>query len=129
MRPYLSEKALREQRDEVAAVLARPLSKLTKEAAVQRLTGKRYWVVPVNSLPEALEHPAVKAADVIRTSQSKLAGTHRVVVEPLKMDKTPIRFSRPAPDVGEHTVEVLLELGYSEEKIQKMMDEGAVFTL
>lgn len=129
MKPYLTEKALREQRDEVAAVLAKPLAKLTKAEAVRRLTGKRYWVVPVNSLAEALEHPAVVAADVIRTAESKLAGTHRVVIEPLKMDKTPIRYSYPAPDVGEHTAEVLRELGYAEEQIQKMMDDGSVFTL
>ncbi len=129
MKPFLTEKQIREQRNEVAAVLAKPIAKMTKEKVCKLLTGKHYWCIPVSTLPEALQHPAVIASGVIRTAESKLAGRHRVVVEPLQMSKSPIVYSRPAPDVGEHTEEVMAELGYTPEEIEKMMADGSVFTL
>jgi crotonobetainyl-CoA:carnitine CoA-transferase CaiB-like acyl-CoA transferase len=37
-----------------------------------------------------------------------------------------VRFERPGPDLGEHSVEILRELDYSEERIDEIVESGAV---
>ena len=46
---------------------------------------------------------------------------------------TPVQFSaneaidsEPAPLLGEHTVEVIKEIGYSDEEIEQMINDGAI---
>ena len=41
----------------------------------------------------------------------------------LDFEKTPSEISRPAPKLGEHSKEILLNLGYSEEKISSLVSE------
>jgi alpha-methylacyl-CoA racemase len=52
-------------------------------------------------------------------------GTVRQLGVPVKMSRTPGDPSRPAPAFGEHTDEVLREVGYSEEEIAAMKESGA----
>jgi len=47
---------------------------------------------------------------------------------PVKLSRTPARLSRPSPQLGEHTVSVLRELGYPEEEIEDLVKTGVVFT-
>jgi crotonobetainyl-CoA:carnitine CoA-transferase CaiB-like acyl-CoA transferase len=42
------------------------------------------------------------------------------------MSKTPAVVRRPSPEVGEHTVEVLRELGFEDDEIKQFMENGAV---
>jgi crotonobetainyl-CoA:carnitine CoA-transferase CaiB-like acyl-CoA transferase len=45
---------------------------------------------------------------------------------PWDLSETPASWRRGAPKLGEHTEEVLLEIGYSKEAIAKLKDEGAI---
>jgi crotonobetainyl-CoA:carnitine CoA-transferase CaiB-like acyl-CoA transferase len=45
---------------------------------------------------------------------------------PLHFSKTPTAVKRPAPLLGEHTREVLREIGYEDAEIDRMVIEGVV---
>jgi crotonobetainyl-CoA:carnitine CoA-transferase CaiB-like acyl-CoA transferase len=53
-------------------------------------------------------------------------GTVRMTGFPIKLSATPCRVSRPAPDLGADTAEVLAEAGYSAEEIAGLRARGAV---
>jgi len=54
------------------------------------------------------------------------AGERTVVATPVRFSDTPAVAGATAPELGQHTEEVLLELGYSWEEIGSMSSEGAV---
>jgi crotonobetainyl-CoA:carnitine CoA-transferase CaiB-like acyl-CoA transferase len=45
---------------------------------------------------------------------------------PLRFSETPIALSATAPAVGEHTLEVLLEAGYSEGEVAELMQKAII---
>jgi crotonobetainyl-CoA:carnitine CoA-transferase CaiB-like acyl-CoA transferase len=54
------------------------------------------------------------------------AGTIRSVGNPVLFSDTPVRYWRPAPRLGQHTDEVLSWLGYEENEIARLREEGAI---
>ena len=53
-------------------------------------------------------------------------GTVRMVNFPVRASATPARLTRPAPLLGEHTAEVLTELGLAPDEIQRLAATGAI---
>ena len=84
------------------------------------------WTAPVQTMAEAVEDPAVAESGLIQEAKAADGTPHRVVVEPVKMEGSPLAFTRPAPAIGEHSEEVLGELGYSAEEIVALIASGAV---
>ena len=52
---------------------------------------------------------------------------HRVVGVPVELSATPGGLQGPAPELGQHTEEVLLELGYSWDEIEAMREAGVTY--
>jgi crotonobetainyl-CoA:carnitine CoA-transferase CaiB-like acyl-CoA transferase len=50
----------------------------------------------------------------------------RLVASPVKFSETDAAVKGPAPQVGQHTEEILLEAGYTWEDITRLKDEGAI---
>lgn len=125
---YLTEKGLKVHRDVVASMFGRAIGGLTKQQVIDLLAPTGIWVVPVRGLAEALEDPAVRAAEVVREVDASYGGKHRVVVEPLKMSRTPLAHSRSAPSPGQHTFEILAELGFAENEAKALIRRGVAFS-
>ena len=58
--------------------------------------------------------------------QDPQVGALKNIGIPVKLSETPGRIRRRAPDLGEHTREVLLEAGYSGADVDRMRDAGVV---
>jgi crotonobetainyl-CoA:carnitine CoA-transferase CaiB-like acyl-CoA transferase len=126
---HLSEQGARDHRDVIASAIGARLRRLTSEAAIAAIAPTGAWVVRVRSLGEALDDPAVVATGIIRDVETPYGGKYRVVIEPLKLSQSPLIFSRPAPNLGEHTQGVLSELGYSQAEVNALMAAGAAFAV
>ncbi len=84
------------------------------------------WYAPVNSYEEVEKDPQVLHNQAIMTFDHPNAGTVRVLSHPVRYDGAPPPLRRVPPEPGEHTEEILAELGYDEEAIEKFKAEGAV---
>ncbi|MEA2637277.1 MAG: hypothetical protein QOE18_334, partial [Chloroflexota bacterium] len=80
----------------------------------------------INGIDAALVHPQVAAREMVVTTEHPTAGTLRMTGSPIKLSQYKATVRRPPPTLGEHTDEVLGELGYSAADIAAMRDAGAV---
>jgi crotonobetainyl-CoA:carnitine CoA-transferase CaiB-like acyl-CoA transferase len=129
MAAFLSEQGMKAHRDEIAQILADAFRTHPLAAALALAEEAGIWAAPVRSLAEALADPVVAASGLVQETESVYAGRHRFVREPVSLPASPLRCSRPAPAHGEHTVEVLRELGYGEKEIGTLVAEGAAIPL
>lgn len=123
---YATEEAQFAHREELQAIFRRRFAELTQEDALRRLEGQDILCAPVRDLPEALADPQVLVNDMIVDVPHPRIGTFKTVGVPIKMSKTPARIRHHPPDLGEHTAEILQELGFSEQEIAQFRTEGVV---
>jgi crotonobetainyl-CoA:carnitine CoA-transferase CaiB-like acyl-CoA transferase len=83
---------------------------------------------PVLELDEALDSELVRSRGmVVEIDQPGVPDAVRQLGVPVKLDRTPAAHDRlPGPALGEHTKEVLREAGLSDEKIARLIEQGAV---
>jgi len=81
---------------------------------------------PINTIDVALAHPQVQYRDMVLSVEHPTEGTVRMVGSPIKLSgHTPAPTTAP-PTLGEHTDEVLAELGFSGVDIRGLHDAGVV---
>lgn len=81
---------------------------------------------PVRTLREALDDPHVRASGMIgEVVHSRLGAIPQLGV-PLALSDTPGRIRRPPPELGEHTAEVLAELGVNAARLAELRARAVV---
>jgi len=81
---------------------------------------------PIQTVAQALAHPQVAARELIVQTEHPAVGTLRQIALPVKFDHAPREARRPPPLLGQHTAEILSELGYSPESIEKLRNSGSI---
>lgn len=79
------------------------------------------WWAPVNTVNEAVQDPLVREAGVLLAASDEGG---EFIAGPADFPAMGAR--SPAPELGQHTEEVLLELGYGWDDIVRLKDEGAI---
>jgi len=80
---------------------------------------------PLYNLAQTFEDEQVKHQQMT-LDLDQPSGKVRVLGFPVKMSHTPAKVRLPAPQLGEHTEEILLTLGYSNDKIAELRAKGVV---
>jgi crotonobetainyl-CoA:carnitine CoA-transferase CaiB-like acyl-CoA transferase len=75
---------------------------------------------------DVLTNEQVTANGSITTFEDPRAGKMRLALNPARFDHAPLPIRRHAPALGEHTDEVLRELGKSSDDIAKLRTANAV---
>ena len=73
-----------------------------------------------------LEFPQTLARDMVVEVEHSKIGPVKTVGFPVKFSETPTSIDRGAPLLGEHTQEVLADLGYTDGEIETLKRSGAV---
>jgi crotonobetainyl-CoA:carnitine CoA-transferase CaiB-like acyl-CoA transferase len=111
-----NELQLRHQR-ELNAMLAQRFLEKTTEQWMEELEPKGIFCAKVNTLAEAAEDGQLRANGMLVEMEHPLAGKLRLLGTPVRLHGTPPVTREFAAELGEHTCEVLEELGYPPEAI------------
>ena len=111
-----------EIRKELFRLLADGFKSKTTEEWVQILDQMEVRYAPVNDYAQAVADPLVTTNGYIVELEDFDGRTKQVVGSPIRMSGTPTEPSVAAPELGQHTEEILLELGYTWEQIGELRD-------
>ena len=115
--------------DEFRARVERALAGGTTADWQERFERAQIAAGPVYEFDEVFSDPQIKHLDLIAEVEQPGYGTARMLGFPVRASATPAAIRRPAPLLGEHTVEVLGELGVSTDELERLIASGAVATV
>ena len=78
----------------------------------------------INNLQEVFEDPQVQHLNIVKDVVSDRLGKQRMVGQPVQLTRTPSDIVRSAPLRGEHTTEILKDLGYDDTVLAQMKSHG-----
>lgn len=105
--------------------MAEVLKTRSRAEWLERLDQADVPCAPVLRRNEIIEHEQVKAMDMIETLEQPFVGTVRQPRPFAEFEATPPAARGPAPTIGEHTQEILRELGLNEGELAEMISSGA----
>ena len=102
------------------------LGQATTAEWVERMEKGQIAAGPIYEFDEVFEDPQVKLLGLVAEFDQPGLGPARVLGFPSRASATPASIRRPAPRLGEHTDEVLKELGIAAEEIERLAAAGVV---
>ncbi|GAA5146104.1 CoA transferase [Microbacterium pseudoresistens] len=114
-----------EHTSELVEAVTEATRRLRTEEALRRLGAASVSCGPINDLPTVADDPQLDALGMFFDVPVG-AGTERVVGSAFSLRDAPLVARRGVPEVGQHTDEVLDEIGYDEERIARLRREGII---
>ncbi|MFK7956298.1 MAG: CaiB/BaiF CoA transferase family protein [Lysobacterales bacterium] len=125
---FANDQSRGDHRDEICQPMVQWCAARSTEDALETLANAGVPAGPVLTPQQALDHPQVAAIDILRSvSYPGAPAPAPVAGLPVSLSLSPgpdVR-TRP-PTLGEHTDQVLEELGYNQEQINRLRDQGLV---
>lgn len=118
-----------ENRDELIAVLQERFLTRTREEWLAYLGQFDVLCAPVYDYAELFTDPQVQHNGIVAEQHHPVVGPIQVVGIPLKLSETPGEVGAPAPQLGEHTSEILQELGYDDAHIDRLRQAAVIGVL
>jgi crotonobetainyl-CoA:carnitine CoA-transferase CaiB-like acyl-CoA transferase len=125
--PRFKTPALRDQNIDDRLQMTQDVLKLrTTEAWLARLEAEGVPCAPVLTRDEVIKHPQVLASNILMETDHPVVGRLRQTRPAARFAKTPPEYRRGAPLLGEHTGEILGELGLSGQDIDALHKRGVI---
>ncbi|WP_194723745.1 CaiB/BaiF CoA transferase family protein [Noviherbaspirillum malthae] len=124
---FASNGARMSHRDQLVEIMSSVLKQRATEAWVEAFERAGVPAGPVKTMTQVLADPQVKARDMIVQVEHPVAGNVSALGCPIKFSGGSGVTSRGAPLYGQHTHEVLAELGYAEPDIERLAELQAVY--
>jgi crotonobetainyl-CoA:carnitine CoA-transferase CaiB-like acyl-CoA transferase len=115
-----------ENRAKLNSILNESLSKKTGDEWIEILNQAGIPCGPIYTIDQVFADPQVKHLGIAATVEHPKLGRKQILANAATLSRTPARVATPTPEIGEHTDEVLRELEYSAEEIEKLRKGGVV---
>jgi len=113
------------QKDVMKKMEAR-LGERTRDEWIDRLEGAGVPCGPVNYGVDLYEDPHANHMNMVWDLENPISGPYKMVGNPMKFTKTPIKPTKGAPALGEDTTGILKDLGYDDRQIAELRSQGVV---
>jgi len=113
-----------ENRKELIPILEERFSNKTVDEWVELFENIKIPVGPVNKFSDILESQFAKERDMVVKAKHPKVGDIKMLGVPVKLSRTPGKIQSTPPSLGEHSEEILEQLGYSKEDVQQFIKEG-----
>lgn len=123
---FSTQKAIKKHREEIVPLVSEIMASKTRDEWTAIFRAYEFYFSPVNSLSELESDPQVVANDYVMTFDHPVCGEFKMPGFPFHFSKTPPKLRMPAPELGQHTEEILLEIGYTWEEVAELKDKEVI---
>jgi len=103
---------------ELVEILTSVLSKKTSSEWLKIFDDNGFPCGPINSITDMFKDPQTIDRQMILEVDNKKAGKSKAIGMPIKFSKSKTEKSKGAPNLGEHTKEIMINFGYKEKEIE-----------
>jgi len=125
---FSSQEARSRNIAEVYAFVAGQMAGRTSAEWLRLLKDADIPVTPLNSIEDVIDDPHLGESGFFVMTEHPTEGRLRLMATPGAWSQTPPGALRPAPRLGEHSVEILREAGYADTEIEAMIASGVTRT-
>ncbi len=123
---FASNEARKRNLPELVEILNGYLRKDTSEVWLDRMEKAKLPAGPINDILQMHDDPQTRARDMVLTLDHPRAGKVDAIGHPVKFSRTPASITRAAPILGQHSREILREIGLDAARIEALIDAQAV---
>jgi crotonobetainyl-CoA:carnitine CoA-transferase CaiB-like acyl-CoA transferase len=123
---YATQSARVANRAQINAIVGGKLAANTTAYWVETLNRAGVPSGPVNSVAAVFEDPQILEQEMVLDVDHPGFGIVRMLGFPIKLSETPCRVRRTAPGLGEHSDDILAELGYAAEEREAWRRERVI---
>jgi len=123
---YATNEARVTNRASLAALMSAATATFTRDELLAALESAGVPAGPINSVADVFADPQVVHRGLRLDLPRAGGGTVPTVRTPIRMSETPLAYERASPRLGEHTADVLAELGYAPTEIERLRADRVV---
>jgi crotonobetainyl-CoA:carnitine CoA-transferase CaiB-like acyl-CoA transferase len=123
---FNSIEARGENRKELITLMDKTFAAKTREEWFKIFKKEGLIYTPIQTPAEVVNDPQASANNYVISFDHPVLGKTRMVGFPWDFSQTPASVRREAPEFGQHTEEILLELGYGWEDIARMKEDKVI---
>jgi crotonobetainyl-CoA:carnitine CoA-transferase CaiB-like acyl-CoA transferase len=121
---YMAKAGRSVHRDTLNAEINAKLALHDRAYWIERLNAGGVACGLINNMQEMFEEPQIQHLGMVKDVVSTHLGAQKLVGQPMQLERTPSSIARAAPRRGEHTEEILLELGLAADDLTRMKSTG-----
>lgn len=124
---FSSLEARRQNCEELIGILDKVFIKKTRDEWMEHFKkGPELFYGPIMTPSEVISDPQATENEYITNFQHPVYGPIKIVGFPYRFDKTPASVRLPEPEYGQHTEEILSELGFSKDEIFELKEQQVI---
>lgn len=111
---------------EIIGIIDKAFATRTREEWIKLFKAAEIPYSVINTVSDAVVDPQTIANEYVTDYEHPVYGKIKVTGFPIRLSETPLSIRREAPELGQHTEEVLLEHGYDWDEIIKLKDAEVI---
>ncbi|MDF7775587.1 CaiB/BaiF CoA-transferase family protein [Sphingomonas sp. AOB5] len=111
---------------ELTVLLTAEFARFAKDEIVAALEKAGVPAAPINTVPQLFEDAQLRHREMLRDLPHPLSGTVPQVVSPMRFANAPLRFDHAPPLLGQHSHEVLAEIGITQAERAALANRGII---